>query len=546
MTRTLPDAAPPVSPRAAPPGLGRRAAPPEGAPHVPGYVVSELIGRGGAGAVWAATRVGDAAPVALKQLVPTADVSAGALREIHAMRGLDIPHVVRLHEVHALDEGTVLVLDLMQGGSLAAVLAARGTLSAGETVTVLTPILTALGRLHRLGVVHGDISPGNILFDLTGRPAIGDLGEARVAGATVEDPGASVGFVAPELLMGEPARPASDVYSVGALGVACLTGCPPPSPLIGQVPRVGPGPVPVTDPAARAVLELCEQAMAPHDVDRPDVDELAAAIFDAATAAPLRLVLEADPGALLTRRIREIAASGEHAATEPVVPRTRPARLSRGAGHGFGRMPRLRRPGPCDAPRLPGLDPRRALAFVGGCGLVVTLLVLVTLALTSVGATPPAARDGERAPQPAPRPAASATAPASPLLASTAGFDADPAVVVDALAAIRARLWSTPDAGDLAELDVPGSPAHLQDDADRRRRAGDGITLQGVRLDATQVRLVGGQGTTRTVQVVLDTSAHRQVIRGEAIPVVASRAAPILLELRRTEHGWRVWAVRPV
>ena len=59
---------------------------------------------------------------------------------------------------------------------------ARGHLSPGEVVTVLAPVASALGRLHDLGVVHGDVSPGNVLLDLDGRPVLGDLGLGHVVG----------------------------------------------------------------------------------------------------------------------------------------------------------------------------------------------------------------------------------------------------------------------------------------------------------------------------------------------------------------------------
>ena len=73
-------------------------------------------------------------------------------------------------------------MDYAPGGSLRQLVGARGRLSVGETVTVLTPIAQVLAYLHGRGFTHGDVSPGNVLFTAHGKPLLADLGVARMVG----------------------------------------------------------------------------------------------------------------------------------------------------------------------------------------------------------------------------------------------------------------------------------------------------------------------------------------------------------------------------
>src|SRR5690606_4753627 len=127
--------------------------------------------------------------VALKVIRPrTGDVD-DALCEAGLLASVRHRHVVHLYDVLPLTEvGTgrpeavVLVTQLAAGGSLAQLLSRRSILSPGELVTVLQPVAGALVDLHARGVVHGDLSTGNVLFRADGMPLLADLGTARVAG----------------------------------------------------------------------------------------------------------------------------------------------------------------------------------------------------------------------------------------------------------------------------------------------------------------------------------------------------------------------------
>ncbi|HEX8973687.1 serine/threonine-protein kinase, partial [Oryzihumus sp.] len=205
-------------------------------PTVPGCVLLGQVGRGASGTVWLAERQRDGARVAVKVLSGNGTrpgASDSAVRELAVLSRTAGEHVVRLHDAVPLaGGGLALVLDLADGGSLARVVAGRGHLSAGEAVTVLTPLAGALAQLHEAGVVHADVSPGNVLFTHEGKPMLADLGVARLAG---EDPGeghGTPGYVAPEVVDGAVATPAADVHALGALGWLALTGVAPPPPAV--------------------------------------------------------------------------------------------------------------------------------------------------------------------------------------------------------------------------------------------------------------------------------------------------------------------------
>ncbi len=124
-----------------------------------------------------------------------------------------------------LPDGRVaVVMPHLLGGAVDALVRHRGHLSPGEVVTVLAPVASALGRLHDLGVVHGDVSPGNVLLDLDGRPVLGDLGLGHVVGDVSPGVWGTDGYVAPEVLLGADPTPASDVYALGRRGLAVPVG----------------------------------------------------------------------------------------------------------------------------------------------------------------------------------------------------------------------------------------------------------------------------------------------------------------------------------
>ncbi|MDT4938933.1 MAG: eukaryotic-like serine/threonine-protein kinase [Pseudonocardiales bacterium] len=196
-------------------------------PQLPGYAVERLFGRGGSGEVWSARVSATGERVALKWI--SGGPTPAGRREAALLTALDHPHLVRLHDVVPDRDGAaVLVLDLADGGSLAELLAARGRLAAGEVITALSPVASALAHAHAHGVVHGDVTPGNILFTSAGLPLLADLGVARLRGdlAVVDGTRCTPAYVDPAVAAGSVPGPPSDVFMVAAVAVHALTGAP--------------------------------------------------------------------------------------------------------------------------------------------------------------------------------------------------------------------------------------------------------------------------------------------------------------------------------
>ena len=198
-----------------------------GAPwQLPGFVVGELLGSGNSSEVWAARIAATGERVALKRVALTEPDALRASRtEAALLTALDHPHLVRLHALIPTPEAAVLVLDLADGGSLADMLARRSRLAVGEVVTALAPIGAALAYAHQRGVLHGDVTPGNVLFTSIGLPMLGDLGVARIVG----DSGAvrcTPEYIDPAVARGFVPGPSSDVFMLGAIALRALTGSP--------------------------------------------------------------------------------------------------------------------------------------------------------------------------------------------------------------------------------------------------------------------------------------------------------------------------------
>lgn len=292
-------------------------------PVVPGYTVGGLLGIGASSQVWRATRDVDALQVALK--VIDADASGGhdPSREIAVLERARHPHLVQLHDYLALPGGRVmLVLQLAEGGNLAQLVGARGFLTPGELVTLTAPLATTLADLHLAGVVHADVCPSNVLFCADGRPLLGDLGTARIAGDSDQDSFASAGFVAPEVVAGERPSPAADVYALCAVAWYALAGSAPAHPVIREaLTTVAPGVSPV-------LAQIVEAGLDGDKERRPEADALARAVFDATAPEPLALSPSKDPGLGLTHRIR--AAVADDAAQVRTPPQTGLRRLFHG------------------------------------------------------------------------------------------------------------------------------------------------------------------------------------------------------------------------
>lgn len=186
----------------------------------------ELLGEGAGGIVYRATD--GETEVALK-VVRAADPEAQRrfVREARLARESESRHLVRIVEVG----DDYFVMPLYEGGSLAAKLRCDGPLAVAETIRLAAQLGQGLDSLHARGVIHRDVKPSNVLLDGAGDAVLTDFGLARGADSTqLTRDGQLLGtlhYLAPELLEGGPATPASDIYALGCLLYEAITAAPP-------------------------------------------------------------------------------------------------------------------------------------------------------------------------------------------------------------------------------------------------------------------------------------------------------------------------------
>lgn len=196
------------------------------------YKLEEILGEGGMGLVFRASRMSDGHEVALKVL--KADLADDLLfqhrfrQEARAAAEVSEPHLVPIIEASEANGRHYLAVDYVTGGSLSQHIADKGTLAAGDLVRVVSEVAAGLDALHGAGVVHRDIKPQNILFAADGTAMLTDFGLAKGRAYTVlTKPGQVMGtldYLAPELIRGEPATPLTDVYALGCVAFECLVG----------------------------------------------------------------------------------------------------------------------------------------------------------------------------------------------------------------------------------------------------------------------------------------------------------------------------------
>ncbi|HET9599151.1 MAG TPA: protein kinase [Anaeromyxobacteraceae bacterium] len=186
------------------------------------------VGRGGFGVVW------EARDRELGRTVAFKAVAAGAaapvreerlLREAEAAARLSHPNVVTLHDVGRSEHGPYLVLELLRGQTLAERLR-HGAMPVREAVRVALEVAKGLGHAHAQGVVHRDLTPGNVFLCSDGQVKILDLGLAHAFGHRKVE-GGTPRYMAPEQRRGAPEDERSDVFSLGVILFQALSGALP-------------------------------------------------------------------------------------------------------------------------------------------------------------------------------------------------------------------------------------------------------------------------------------------------------------------------------
>jgi len=249
------------------------------------YRLVSLIGRGGMGSVWKAEHLGLRAPVAVKLIDQSIDMLPEALsrfhREAQAAASLRSPHVVQILD-HGVDEASqvpFIVMELMDGESLATRLERSARLSAPETARIVSHVARALMRAHETGVVHRDLKPDNIFLVKNEDDEIAkvlDFGIAKskahaLGNDTATRTGSVLGtpyYMSPEQISGSKEIDyRTDLWALAVIAYEALTG---------QRPYTA-------DTVGGLAIQICTQRPAPPSTHAP-VPSGFDAWFDRATA----------------------------------------------------------------------------------------------------------------------------------------------------------------------------------------------------------------------------------------------------------------------
>ncbi|MER7622488.1 protein kinase [Streptomyces sp. NPDC126503] len=203
------------------------------------YRLAESIGRGGMGKVWRAHDEVLHRVVAVKELtagrfVAEADrlvLHARTQKEARAAARITHPGVVTVHDVLEHDDRPWIVMQYVDGPSLADATKESGAIEPREAARIGLHVLGALRAAHAAGVLHRDVKPGNVLLARDGRVLITDFGIAAIEGdSSITRTGELVGsidYLAPERVRGGDPGPASDLWSLGATLYAAVEGTSP-------------------------------------------------------------------------------------------------------------------------------------------------------------------------------------------------------------------------------------------------------------------------------------------------------------------------------
>ncbi|GEL96905.1 hypothetical protein [Cellulomonas terrae] len=398
-----------------------------------------------AGSGWLAVAL-DGSDRRLELHVVPALADAGTSARAARLRAVRHEHLPQVLDVVELSSGRLgLVVEHVDGSSLAQIRSARAPLADGEAATVAIPVAGALDALRDAGLSHGAVSASTIVVRPDGRPVLTDLRGALGGAADVE---ADVRHLVATVL---DQMPGADVH------------------LVCDQPERG--------SLREALTELLT-------VPGLDARRVVDACYDAADPEPVRIP---DAGARASSALTAMARDGA---------------LLRVQG----------------TTRRQDRERRRRHAARAGVGLVTAVLVL--------GAAFGAWRLLDRT---APLPVAD-----------------DPVQAAVQLSQVRAQILGSGDGSRLGTVDVADGPAFV---ADARLLAGlDGSRVDGLTVDVQDAWLVeedGSRGDTTDVAVTSAMSAHSRVPAdgGAAVPVAASEARTVVLGLRWTDDGWRVWDV---
>jgi serine/threonine-protein kinase len=197
------------------------------------FEIQGLIGQGGMGSVFKGIDLASGEPVAIKVLKREVIASDPEQverfqREAQVLYQLNHPNIVRIWDAIFQDGDYYIVMEYMPGGSLRDVLKREKRLPISDTLNLALDLSDALTRAHRLRIIHRDVKPDNVLLNANGVPHLTDFGEARITDmVALTRAGQIIGtphYMAPEILMGQPANPSTDIWALGIMLYEMISG----------------------------------------------------------------------------------------------------------------------------------------------------------------------------------------------------------------------------------------------------------------------------------------------------------------------------------
>ncbi|WP_084128460.1 serine/threonine-protein kinase [Demequina sp. NBRC 110055] len=238
------------------------------------YVLRSLLAVGGMGEVWRGEDSELDRPVAIKVLKEHAAANETFLKRFHNearnAAGLLHDNIAQVYDYGDHDDTAYLVMELVEGESLATILERERTLAEPRLAHLMVETARGLAVAHDAGIMHRDIKPGNLLVREGDRVKITDFGVSRsMDQTTLTQTGMVMGtaqYLAPEMALGKPATPASDLYALGIIAYESVNGKRPftaPAAVDIAIAHVNeavpPLPATVSDPMNALIMDLLEK-----------------------------------------------------------------------------------------------------------------------------------------------------------------------------------------------------------------------------------------------------------------------------------------------